>query len=100
MHTGIDIGVPTGSPVWASKAGEVIISSWYGGYGNLIVIDHGNGVSTWYGHNSSLTVSVGQSVSRGQVVAKAGSTGNSTGPHVHFEIRYNGNPVDPVPYLP
>lgn len=100
MHTGIDIAVPYGSPVVASKAGVVVIASWYGGYGNLVVIDHGNGVTTWYGHNSSFAVSVGQTVQQGQVIAMAGSTGNSTGPHVHFEIRFNYNPVNPRPYLP
>lgn len=100
MHNGLDIGVPTGSPVAASKGGKVIIASWYGGYGNLVVIDHGGGVSTWYGHNSAFSSSVGQQVTRGQVVARAGSTGNSTGPHVHFEIRFNGSPFDPMPYLP
>lgn len=100
MHTGIDIAVPYGTPVVASKAGTVVIASWYGGYGNLVVIDHGNGVTTWYGHNSSFAVSVGQTVQQGQVIAMAGSTGNSTGPHVHFEIRFNYNPVNPRPYLP
>jgi len=100
MHTGIDIAVPYGSPVVAAKAGTVVIAAWYGGYGNLVVIDHGNGVTTWYGHNSSFAVSVGQTVQQGQVIAMAGSTGHSTGPHVHFEIRFNYNPVDPRPYLP
>lgn len=100
MHTGIDIAVPYGSPVVAAKAGTVAIASWYGGYGNLVVIDHGNGVTTWYGHNSAFAVSVGQTVQQGQVIARAGSTGNSTGPHVHFEIRLNYNPVNPRPYLP
>ncbi len=99
-HNGLDIAAPTGTPVAASKAGKVIIASWYGGYGNLVVIDHGGGVSTWYGHNSAFSTSVGQQVTRGQVIAKMGSTGNSTGPHVHFEIRFNGNPYDPLPYLP
>ena len=100
MHNGIDIATPTGSAVAASKAGKVVIASWYGGYGNLVVIDHGGGVSTWYGHNSAFSTSVGRQVAQGQVIAKAGSTGNSTGPHVHFEIRFNGNPMDPRPYLP
>lgn len=100
MHTGIDIPVAYGSPVVAAKAGRVAIAEWYGGYGNLVVIDHGGGISTWYGHNSSFTVSAGQSVSQGQVIAKAGSTGHSTGPHVHFEVRINGNAVNPLNYLP
>lgn len=98
-HTGIDIGVPYGVPVCAADSGKVILASWYGGYGNAVVIDHGNGISTLYGHNSSLAVSVGQSVSKGEVVAYCGSTGMSTGPHVHFEVRVNGTPVDPLGYL-
>ncbi len=100
MHEGLDISVPTGTPVAASKAGRIVISEYYGGYGNLIVIDHGGGVETWYGHNSSLSVSVGQNVSQGQTIAKAGSTGHSTGPHVHFEVRINGVAKNPANYLP
>jgi murein DD-endopeptidase MepM/ murein hydrolase activator NlpD len=100
LHAGIDIAAPTGTPIAASKAGRVVISSWYGGYGNLIVLDHGGGVETWYGHNSVNSAQVGQSVGQGQVIGRVGSTGNSTGPHLHFEIRLNGRPVNPVPYLP
>ena len=100
MHEGIDIGVPIGTPVVASKAGVVSISSYYGGYGYLIDIDHGGGVHTRYGHNSRLIASEGQAVSRGQEIAKAGSSGRSTGPHVHFEIRFNGAAYDPLNYLP
>jgi murein DD-endopeptidase MepM/ murein hydrolase activator NlpD len=99
MHEGIDIAVPTGTPVHAAQSGRVIIAGWMGGYGNLVVIDHGGGLSTAYGHNSSFAVGGGASVSQGQVVAYAGSTGNSTGPHVHFEVRVNGSPVDPLGYL-
>jgi murein DD-endopeptidase MepM/ murein hydrolase activator NlpD len=99
MHEGIDIAVPTGTPVHAAQSGRVIIAGWMGGYGNLIVIDHGGGLSTAYGHNSGFAVGSGASVSQGQVVAYAGSTGNSTGPHVHFEVRVNGSPVDPLGYL-
>jgi murein DD-endopeptidase MepM/ murein hydrolase activator NlpD len=99
MHEGIDIAVPTGTPVHAAQSGRVIIAGWMGGYGNLVVIDHGGGLSTAYGHNSSFAVSSGASVSQGQVVAYAGSTGNSTGSHVHFEVRVNGSPVDPLGYL-
>jgi murein DD-endopeptidase MepM/ murein hydrolase activator NlpD len=99
MHEGIDIAVPTGTPVRAAASGRVIIAGWMGGYGNLVVIDHGGGLSTAYGHNSSFAVGSGASVSQGQVVAYAGSTGNSTGPHVHFEVRVNGAPVDPLGYL-
>ena len=100
MHEGIDIAVPYGAPVYASKAGRVEIADWYGGYGNVVVIDHGGGVTTWYGHNSSFTVGVGDYVSQGQQIARAGSTGNSTGPHVHFEIRINGQAQNPMNYLP
>ncbi len=100
MHSGMDISVPQGTSVVASKAGRVVIAKYYGGYGNLVVIDHGGGVETWYGHNSSFTVSVGKNVNQGQVIAKAGSTGNSTGPHVHLEIRINGVAKNPANYLP
>ena len=99
MHEGIDIAVPTGTPVHAAQSGRVIIAGWMGGYGNLVVIDHGGGLSTAYGHNSAFAVGSGASVSQGQVVAYAGSTGNSTGPHVHFEVRVNGSAVDPLGYL-
>lgn len=98
-HSGIDIGVDEGTPVHAADAGVVVEADWISGYGYAVIIDHGNGLSTLYGHNSSLAVSAGQSVSQGQVIAYAGSTGNSTGPHVHFEVRSNGDPVDPMGYL-
>lgn len=100
VHSGIDIAVAAGTPVVATKAGIVKISAWYGGYGNLVVIDHGGGITSWYGHNSELSVSVGQQVSRGSVIAKAGSTGHSTGPHVHFEIRVGDAAQNPLNYLP
>lgn len=99
MHEGIDIAVPTGTPVRSAGAGTVIHAGWLGGYGNLVVVDHGNGLSTAYAHNSSYASSVGQSVAAGQVVAYSGSTGNSSGPHVHFEVRVNGSAVDPLGYL-
>ena len=99
MHEGIDIAVGSGTSVHAAAAGTVIYAGWMEGYGNLVVIDHGNGLSTAYGHNSSLASPVGQSVSAGQVIAYSGSTGHSTGPHVHFEVRVNGTPVDPLGYL-
>jgi murein DD-endopeptidase MepM/ murein hydrolase activator NlpD len=99
MHEGIDIAVGTGTPVHAAAAGTVIYAGWMEGYGNLVAIDHGNGLSTAYGHNSTLACSVGQTVSAGQVIAYSGSTGHSTGPHVHFEVRVNGSPVDPLGYL-
>lgn len=98
-HSGMDIGVDYGTPVHAADSGVVVEAGWISGYGYAVIIDHGNGLSTLYGHNESLNVSEGQSVSQGQVIAYAGSTGNSTGPHVHFEVRSNGDPVDPSAYL-
>lgn len=89
-HKGIDIAVPRGTPIYAADGGTVTYSGWMSGYGYLVQIDHGNGYVTRYGHNSSLTVSVGQHVYKGQQVARAGSTGNSTGNHCHFEMSYNG----------
>jgi murein DD-endopeptidase MepM/ murein hydrolase activator NlpD len=99
MHEGIDIAVSEGTPVRAAAGGTVIYAGWLGGYGNLVVVDHGNGLSTAYAHNSSLGTGVGQSVAAGQVVSYSGNTGNSTGPHVHFEVRVNGSAVDPLGYL-
>jgi len=99
MHEGIDIAVPTGTAVAAAASGRVIVAGWMGGYGNLVVIDHGGGLATAYGHNSSIVVGYGSAVSQGQTIALSGSTGNSTGPHVHFEVRVNGSPVDPLGYL-
>jgi murein DD-endopeptidase MepM/ murein hydrolase activator NlpD len=99
MHEGIDIAVGQGTPVHAAAAGTVIYAGWMDGYGNLVVVDHGNGLSTAYGHNSTLASSVGQAVTAGQVIAYSGSTGHSTGPHVHFEVRVNGSAVDPLGYL-
>ena len=99
MHEGIDIAVGQGTPVHAAAAGTVIYAGWMEGYGNLVAIDHGNGLSTAYAHNSSLAVSVGQSVGAGETISYSGSTGHSTGPHVHFEVRVNGSAVDPLGYL-
>ncbi|HEY7795847.1 MAG TPA: peptidoglycan DD-metalloendopeptidase family protein [Gaiellaceae bacterium] len=99
MHEGIDLAVGTGTPVVAAASGTVIVAGWMGGYGNLVVIDHGNGIATAYGHNTSVAVSYGQSVAQGQLISYSGSTGHSTGPHVHFEVRVNGTPVDPLGYL-
>ena len=99
-HKGIDIAVPRGTPIYAADGGTVTYSGWMSGYGYLVQIDHGNGYVTRYGHNSSLTVSVGQHVYKGQQVAWAGSTGNSTGNHCHFEVRYNGVAKNPLNYLP
>lgn len=99
MHEGIDIAVGEGTSVRAAAAGTVIYAGWLGGYGNLVVVDHGGGLSTAYAHNSSFASSVGQSVAAGQVVAYSGNTGNSSGPHVHFEVRVNGSAVNPLGYL-
>ena len=99
FHSGIDIPTPTGSSIVAADGGVVIRASWMNGYGYTVIIDHGNGITTLYGHNSRLVVSAGQRVSRGDVIARAGSTGNSTGPHCHFEVRINGSAVNPAPYV-
>ena len=98
-HKGIDIAVPRGTPIYAADGGTVTYSGWMSGYGYLVQIDHGNGYVTRYGHNSRLTVSVGQHVYKGQQIARAGSTGNSTGNHCHFEVRYNGVAKNPLNYL-
>ena len=98
-HKGIDIAAPRGTPVYAADGGTVTYAGWMGGYGYLVQINHGNGYVTYYGHNSSLTVSVGQHVYKGQQIARVGSTGNSTGNHCHFEIRYNGVAKNPLNYL-
>jgi len=99
MHEGIDIGVPYGTPIHAAASGTIIYCGWEEGYGNLTVIDHGNTLATAYGHQSSIAVSCGQQVTQGQVIGYVGSTGHSTGPHLHFEVRVNGAPVDPMGYL-
>ncbi len=99
LHTGLDIGVPTGSSIVAGSDGKVIYSDWLGSYGKAVMLDHGGGIVTLYAHNSALTVNVGQTVKRGNTIAKAGSTGNSTGPHLHFEVRKNGAYVDPLPWV-
>ncbi|MBW4521401.1 MAG: peptidoglycan DD-metalloendopeptidase family protein [Scytolyngbya sp. HA4215-MV1] len=99
FHTGIDFGVDYGTTIYAADSGTVIFAGWYGGYGNAVIIDHGNGITTLYGHTSELFVSEGQAVKRGDAIAAVGSTGLSTGPHLHFEVRRNGEPVDPMAYL-
>jgi len=99
FHTGIDIAAGYGAPIHSSAAGTVIYASWMGGYGNVIIVDHGDGLSTLYAHQSSLATGNGAHVARGQTVGYVGSTGFSTGPHLHFEVRVNGNPVDPMGYL-
>lgn len=100
LHTGIDIGADYGDSVRAADGGVVIHSDWMGGYGNAVIIDHGNGISTLYAHNSQLLAGEGQTVAKGQTVARAGSTGYSTGPHLHFEVRQGGTPVNPLSFLP
>jgi murein DD-endopeptidase MepM/ murein hydrolase activator NlpD len=99
FHPGLDIAAPTGTTVTATAAGTVMLAQWYGGYGNYILIDHGGGISSGYGHLSAIYVSVGQHVQKGQAIGAVGSTGQSTGPHLHFEIRINGKPVDPAARL-
>ena len=99
FHQGLDIAAPMGTTVTAAAGGTVIMAQWYGGYGNYILIDHGAGYSTGYGHLSAMYVSTGQSVQRGQAIGAVGSTGQSTGPHLHFEVRIAGKPVDPAPRL-
>ena len=98
-HSGIDIGADYGDAICAAQAGTVEYAGWISGYGNTVIINHGGGITTLYGHNQSLAVSVGQSVSQGETIAYCGSTGNSTGPHCHFEVRSGGEPVSPYSYL-
>lgn len=98
FHEGVDLQGKTGDEVWAAKDGVVTHAGWMSGYGKLIIIDHGNGYTTRYGHLSSINVSVGASVSSGDLIGEVGSTGRSTGPHLHFEIRKNGRTVDPMKY--
>jgi len=99
MHTGVDIGVSYGTPIHAAASGRVVYSGWMDGYGNLVAIDHGRGLSTAYAHQSRIGVSLGQTVAQGQVIGYVGCTGHCFGPHLHFEVRVNGTPVDPLGYL-
>jgi murein DD-endopeptidase MepM/ murein hydrolase activator NlpD len=99
MHEGIDIGAGSGTPIQAAASGRVVYSGWMDGYGNLVAIDHGSGLSTAYGHQSSIAVGNGQIVSQGQVIGYVGCTGHCFGPHLHFEVRVNGAAVDPLGYL-
>ncbi len=99
MHNGLDIAVSTGTSVKAAADGRITFAGWNGGYGILVIVDHGNGIETRYAHNSRLNVKVGQRVTRGETVAYSGNTGVSTGPHLHFELRYRNNPVNPQTYL-
>ena len=99
FHAGLDFAASYGSTIRAADSGTVIMAGWYGGYGNAVIIDHGKGITTLYGHSSQLFVSEGQTVQAGQAIAAVGSTGLSTGPHLHFEVRKDGTPVDPMNYL-
>ncbi len=99
LHAGIDIALPEGTPLRAADSGQVIVAGYSGGYGNYTCIQHTGSLSTCYGHQSSIAVSVGSAISQGQVIGASGNTGNSTGPHLHFETRENGSPVDPLGYL-
>jgi murein DD-endopeptidase MepM/ murein hydrolase activator NlpD len=99
VHQGIDIANNMGTPIVATADGKVVRSEWSEGYGNIVQIDHGEGISTIYGHNSRIVVNVGQSVRKGQIISYLGSTGRSTGPHVHYEVRVKGTAVDPIGFL-
>lgn len=99
MHTGIDYPAPKGTAIRASQSGEVIFAGWYGAYGQVVIIDHGGGISTMYAHQSTIKTSVGRRVDKGDTIGLVGSTGWSTGPHLHFEVRVNGSPVDPHKYV-
>jgi murein DD-endopeptidase MepM/ murein hydrolase activator NlpD len=100
LHPGLDLGAPYGTPIHAAAAGTVVWCGWESGYGNFVVIDHGGGIATAYGHQSRIAVSCNEQVAQGQVIGYVGSTGFSTGAHLHFEVRVNGTPVDPLGYLP
>ncbi len=99
LHTGMDFAAGYGSTIRAADSGTVLYSGWYGGYGKTVIINHGKGITTLYGHSSQLYVQAGESVKRGQPISAIGSTGLSTGPHLHFEVRKNGTPVNPANYL-
>jgi murein DD-endopeptidase MepM/ murein hydrolase activator NlpD len=99
MHEGIDIGAATGTPIAAAAGGTVVYAGWESGYGNFVVIDHGNGLATAYGHQNSIAVTNGQTVNQGDIIGYVGCTGHCTGPHLHFEVRINGAAVDPLGYL-
>jgi murein DD-endopeptidase MepM/ murein hydrolase activator NlpD len=99
LHAGVDIAAPAGTPIRAAASGSVAMAGWTGGYGQYTCIQHGGGVATCYAHQSSIGVSVGQSVKQGQVIGAVGCTGHCFGDHLHFEVRIGGSPVDPMGYL-
>ncbi len=99
FHGGVDIGAASGTPVYAPQGGYVMFSGSYGGYGNVVVLNHGSSLYTLYGHNSRLLVNNGDLIQKGQMISLVGSTGRSTGPHLHFEVHYNGQYINPVTYL-
>ncbi len=99
VHTGVDIGASSGDAIHAADDGVVVSAGWLGGYGNATIVDHGGGIATLYGHQSRIDVSAGERVERGQVIGRVGCTGTCTGPHLHFEVRIDGDPVNPVPYI-
>jgi murein DD-endopeptidase MepM/ murein hydrolase activator NlpD len=99
LHTGDDLDADSGDPIRAAGTGTVVSAGWLGGYGNATIVDHGGGLATLYAHQSALLVTEGERVVKGQVIGRVGCTGSCTGPHLHYEVRINGNPVDPAPYL-
>ena len=99
MHTGIDLSVITGTPVHATADGIVARAEWSGHYGKLVIIDHGHDIQTWYAHLSQLEVIPGQEIRRGEILGLSGGTGRVTSPHLHYEVRQNGNPINPSRYL-
>lgn len=98
-HGGVDLAAPFGTPVTAARSGTVVRAGWWGTYGNVVVVDHGDGSETRYAHLSAVGVRVGEALRQGDVLGRVGSTGASTGPHLHFEVRFDGRAVDPLPYL-
>ena len=98
-HTGLDIAAASGTPIKAAAGGTIEYASWMGSYGNLVIVSHGNGIKTYYAHCSKILVTKGQTVNAGDTISLVGTTGNSTGPHLHFEVRINDKPVNPQNYL-
>jgi len=98
-HDGIDLASPRGTPIYAARAGRVAFAGWYYGYGRAVIVDHGGGLTTLYGHASKLLARTGQVVEQGQLIALVGCTGRCTGSHLHFEVRINRRAVNPLPYL-